>query len=100
MIKRTEEENLLIYRVESDDSSPWFRFHPLFGEFLAARLARRGPRPSTSFIGVPADGLPTMTCWSRRCGHADSGGRSRFRRRSDRAGRLRPDGAWPTSARC
>ncbi|AMO24148.1 LuxR C-terminal-related transcriptional regulator [Ramlibacter tataouinensis] len=42
MIKRAEEENLLIYRVESDDSSPWYRFHPLFGEFLASRLARRG----------------------------------------------------------
>jgi LuxR family maltose regulon positive regulatory protein len=42
MIKRAEDENLLIYRVESDDSLPWFRFHPLFGEFLSARLARRG----------------------------------------------------------
>jgi LuxR family maltose regulon positive regulatory protein len=43
MVKRAEEENLLIYRVESDDSSPWYRFHPLFGEFLAARLSRRDP---------------------------------------------------------
>ena len=42
MIKRAEEENLLIYRVELDDSSPWFRFHPLFGEFLSVRLARGG----------------------------------------------------------
>jgi LuxR family maltose regulon positive regulatory protein len=42
LIKRAEDENLLIYRVESDDRSPWYRFHPLFGDFLAARLSRRG----------------------------------------------------------
>jgi LuxR family maltose regulon positive regulatory protein len=42
MIKRIEEENLLIYRVESDDICPWYRFHPLFAKFLAARMARRG----------------------------------------------------------
>ncbi|MBH3429671.1 LuxR C-terminal-related transcriptional regulator [Pseudomonas alkylphenolica] len=42
MIKRAEDENLLIYRIESDDSTPWYRFHPLFGEFLTQRLAARG----------------------------------------------------------
>ena len=42
LIKRAEDENLLIYRVDSDDRAPWYRFHPLFGEFLAARLAQRG----------------------------------------------------------
>jgi len=42
LIKRAEDENLLIYRVETDDPSPWYRFHPLFGEFLAQRLARQG----------------------------------------------------------
>ncbi|MFM0222735.1 LuxR C-terminal-related transcriptional regulator [Paraburkholderia dipogonis] len=42
LIKRAEDENLLIYRVESDDPSPWYRFHPLFGDFLASRLTRRG----------------------------------------------------------
>lgn len=41
-IRRIEEENLLIYPVDSDDRSPWYRFHPLFGEFLAARLSRLG----------------------------------------------------------
>ncbi|RJG15614.1 LuxR C-terminal-related transcriptional regulator [Massilia cavernae] len=44
LIKRAEDENLMIYRVESDDRSPWFRFHPLFGEFLASRLSRHGPK--------------------------------------------------------
>ncbi|MGT2429011.1 hypothetical protein ACU4HD_10475 [Cupriavidus basilensis] len=51
LIKRAGDENLLIYRVETDDPSPWYRFHPLFGEFLAQRLAeqaqrRRADRPS------------------------------------------------------
>src|SRR5262245_1339497 len=44
LLKRAEDQNLLLYRVELDDSSPWYRFHPLFGEFLATRLARRGPQ--------------------------------------------------------
>lgn len=42
LIKRMEDENLLIYRVDSDDRLAWYRFHPLFGEFLASRLERRG----------------------------------------------------------
>lgn len=42
LIKRMEDENLLIYRVDSDDRLPWYRFHPLFGEFLTSRLARHG----------------------------------------------------------
>lgn len=41
LIERAEDGNLLIYRVESDDRSPWYRFHPLLAEFLAARLAQR-----------------------------------------------------------
>ncbi|MDH4873565.1 LuxR C-terminal-related transcriptional regulator [Pseudomonas sp. BN515] len=42
LMKRAEDENLLIYRIESEDSAPWYRFHPLFGEFLVQRLAARG----------------------------------------------------------
>ncbi|KSP92600.2 ATP-dependent transcriptional regulator [Pseudomonas aeruginosa] len=42
LIQRAEDENLLIYRVDSEDSMPWYRFHPLFGEFLGQRLAMRG----------------------------------------------------------
>lgn len=41
MLKRLDEENLLIFRVEADDRQPWYRFHALFGDFLATRLARR-----------------------------------------------------------
>ncbi|MBP0591521.1 helix-turn-helix transcriptional regulator [Paraburkholderia sp. LEh10] len=43
LLKRMEVENLLIIRVDSDDRLSWFRFHPLFGEFLTTRLARRDP---------------------------------------------------------
>jgi LuxR family maltose regulon positive regulatory protein len=41
LLERMEDENLLITRVDSDDRTAWYRFHPLFGEFLATRLARR-----------------------------------------------------------
>lgn len=43
MLARLEDEKLLVYRVESDDPVPYYRFHPLFAEFLATRLARRDP---------------------------------------------------------
>ncbi|MFM0504786.1 LuxR C-terminal-related transcriptional regulator [Paraburkholderia caffeinilytica] len=42
LMKRAEEEFLLIQRVETDDRTPWYRFHPLLGEFLGNRLAARG----------------------------------------------------------
>lgn len=41
LLQRMEDENLLIYRVDSDDRVIWYRFHPLFGEFLSTRLQRR-----------------------------------------------------------
>lgn len=41
LLQRVEDENLLVYRAESEDRLPWYRFHPLFREFLSARLARR-----------------------------------------------------------
>lgn len=41
LIQHAEDENLLIYRVDSADSSPWYRFHPIFAEFLAQRLTQR-----------------------------------------------------------
>jgi LuxR family maltose regulon positive regulatory protein len=42
LLKRMEDENLLITRVDLDDRAVWYRFHPLFGEFLTTRLERRG----------------------------------------------------------
>jgi len=41
-LKRMDSENLLIVRIESDERTPWYRFHPLFGEYLITRLDRRG----------------------------------------------------------
>ncbi|KXU83529.1 helix-turn-helix transcriptional regulator [Paraburkholderia monticola] len=41
LLERMEDEHLLISRVDSDDRTAWYRFHPLLGEFLATRLARR-----------------------------------------------------------
>ncbi|MBC8641252.1 helix-turn-helix transcriptional regulator [Caballeronia sp. EK] len=43
LVKRMEDENLLINRVDSEDRASWYRFHPLFGEFLATRLVQREP---------------------------------------------------------
>ncbi|WP_244817672.1 LuxR C-terminal-related transcriptional regulator [Caballeronia sp. Lep1P3] len=43
LLKRMEDDNLPLMRVDSDDRATWFRFHPLFAEFLATRLARREP---------------------------------------------------------
>ncbi|WP_449433476.1 LuxR C-terminal-related transcriptional regulator [Pseudomonas putida] len=42
LLKRMEDENLLIYRVNSDDRLAWYRLHPLFSKFLANRLERQG----------------------------------------------------------
>ena len=47
MLKRLDEDNLLIFRVEADDRQPWYRFHALFGDFLATRLARRDSAAQT-----------------------------------------------------
>jgi LuxR family maltose regulon positive regulatory protein len=47
MLKRLDEENMLIFRVEADDRQPWYRFHALFGDFLATRLAHRSNTAST-----------------------------------------------------
>jgi LuxR family maltose regulon positive regulatory protein len=41
LLKRMEDENLLVSRVDSEDRLAWYRFHPLFGEYLVTRLAAR-----------------------------------------------------------
>lgn len=49
IIDRIEQENLLIVRDEAEDRVPWFRFHPLFTDFLRARLAKRGAAEIAAF---------------------------------------------------
>ena len=51
LLRRMELENLPIQLEESDDRSPWFRFHPLFAEFLNTRIERRGPAAIASLHG-------------------------------------------------
>lgn len=41
MIDRIEQDNLLLIREESDDREPWFRFHPMLGDYLQTRVARQ-----------------------------------------------------------
>ncbi|KXU82958.1 helix-turn-helix transcriptional regulator [Paraburkholderia monticola] len=41
LLKRMEDENLLVSRVDSDDRLAWYCLHPLFGEYLATRLVAR-----------------------------------------------------------
>lgn len=48
-IERIEDENLLIMRADAGGRTPWYRFHPLFNEFLATRLARQGPEKTAEF---------------------------------------------------
>lgn len=42
LLRRMDEENILTFRVDTPDRRSWYRFHPLFGEFLTTRLSRRG----------------------------------------------------------
>ncbi|WP_429259491.1 LuxR C-terminal-related transcriptional regulator [Paraburkholderia sp. GAS334] len=42
LLRRAEDDSLLIQRIDSDDRTTWYRFHPLLGEFLALRLLQRG----------------------------------------------------------
>ncbi len=79
-IERLVAENLFIYPVELNEGSGWYRFHPLFAEFLGVRLARRDPealrelhrRASTCFAqrGLLAEALR----------HADQAGDERMGR--------------------
>lgn len=39
LIDQIEQDNLLLIREETDDREPWFRFHPMLGDYLRARAA-------------------------------------------------------------
>lgn len=40
-LTRIVNENLLVFRTDSEDPIPWLRFHPLLAEFLLTRLSQR-----------------------------------------------------------
>ncbi|MCY1509273.1 HTH-type transcriptional regulator MalT [compost metagenome] len=74
MLTRLEEENLLIFRVEGDDRRLWYRFHPLFGEFLTARLARREPEEVARLHRLAAGWLADQGLFAEAVRHAIDGG--------------------------
>jgi LuxR family maltose regulon positive regulatory protein len=49
LLKRMEDKNLLINRIDCDERLAWYRFHPLFGDFLAARLVAADPSGAQGF---------------------------------------------------
>nr|WP_280328482.1 LuxR C-terminal-related transcriptional regulator [Pseudomonas sp. BN102] len=73
LIKRMEDENLLIYRVDSDDRQAWYRFHPLFGEFLSTRLERRGSDQVRELHRRGAHWLAEHNCLTEAVRHASLG---------------------------
>ncbi len=73
LIKRMEDENLLIYRVDSEDRLAWYRFHPLFGEFLSTRLERRGSDTIRELHRKGARWLAEHNCLTEAVRHASLG---------------------------
>jgi LuxR family maltose regulon positive regulatory protein len=73
LIKRMEDENLLIYRMDSDDRQAWYRFHPLFGEFLSTRLERRGSDQVRELHRKGARWLAEHNCLTEAVRHASLG---------------------------
>lgn len=74
LLARLEEENLLIFRIVGDDRQPWYRFHPLFGEFLAARLERRDPQRVLELHGRAARWFSGRKLLAEALRHAAQGG--------------------------
>lgn len=73
LIKRMEDENLLIYRVDTDDRQAWYRFHPLFGEFLSTRLERRGSDQVRALHRKGARWFGEHNCLTEAVRHASLG---------------------------
>ncbi|MBM7063005.1 AAA family ATPase [Pseudomonas sp. UL073] len=78
MLKRLDEENMLIFRVESEERQPWYRFHPLFGEFLATRLERRDPAEVNELHRRAAYWLAEHRLLAEAVRHATQGGDLEF----------------------
>ncbi|WP_447740461.1 LuxR C-terminal-related transcriptional regulator [Pseudomonas laurentiana] len=74
ILKRLDEENLLIFRVEADDRQPWYRFHALFSDFLATRLARRTSDAQTELHLRAARGFAERQLLAEAVRHATLAG--------------------------
>lgn len=44
MLERIERDNLFVLPIDVDSPTPWYRFHPLFANFLQDRLRERDPQ--------------------------------------------------------
>ena len=73
LVKRMEDENLLVYPVDADDRLAWYRFHPLFSEFLANRLARQGSEKVRELHRKGARWFANHNCLTEAVRHASLG---------------------------
>lgn len=73
LIKRMEDENLLISRVDSDDKLAWYRLHRLFSEFLSTRLERRGAAAVTALHRRASRWFAENECLAEAVRHATLG---------------------------
>jgi len=73
MIQRAEDQGLMIQRIDADDRAPWFRFHPLFAEFLARRLAQRGPGEAEAAHRLAARWYASRNMLTNAVRHANLG---------------------------
>ena len=59
MIESLERANLFV--IATDDQRQWFRYHPLFADFLVQTLKQRHPDSSSSCIETPRAGTSPMS---------------------------------------
>jgi LuxR family maltose regulon positive regulatory protein len=78
LLRQAEDENLLIHRVDSDDRSPWYTFHPLLGEFLSGRLAQRGTQAVEALHRRGSHWYASHDMLAEAVRHANLGGDSDF----------------------
>lgn len=53
-LKKFEEENLFLLRIDTADSEPWYRFHRLFANFLQSKLRAQSPESIRSMHQLAA----------------------------------------------
>lgn len=74
LLRRMDDENILTFRVDTEDRLTWYRFHPLFAEFLGARLNRRSPETIVELHGRAARWLGQQDHLAEAVRHAIQSG--------------------------
>ena len=72
MLERLERENLFVHRL--DDERRWFRYHPLFAEYLLAELGARTPSEIPELHRRAAHWYAAHAMPEQAFGHAVAGG--------------------------